>query len=116
MGAMITLSRTRFCIPAYHPDTKCQSIAMNMAKFGQTDGSNASKNILQTAQRRGAGVVERGGLENRCARERTQGSNPCLSASRLFQCPAIDFAPWGIVKGSGRKDPTHTPFPCFAAA
>ena len=27
-----------------------------------------------------AGVVERGGLENRCARERTQGSNPCLSA------------------------------------
>ena len=32
------------------------------------------------ALRRGAGVVERGGLENRCARERTQGSNPCLSA------------------------------------
>ena len=25
-------------------------------------------------------MVERGGLENRCARERTQGSNPCLSA------------------------------------
>src|SRR5690625_1257175 len=30
--------------------------------------------------RRGAGAVERGGLENRCARERTVGSNPTLSA------------------------------------
>ena len=29
---------------------------------------------------RGAGVVERGGLENRCTRERTVGSNPTLSA------------------------------------
>lgn len=27
-----------------------------------------------------AGVVERGGLENRCASNGTQGSNPCLSA------------------------------------
>ena len=27
-----------------------------------------------------AGVVERGGLENRCASNSTQGSNPCLSA------------------------------------
>ena len=35
------------------------------------------------ALRRGAGVVERGGLENRCARKRTEGSNPSLSASRL---------------------------------
>ena len=34
--------------------------------------------------RRGAGVVERGGLENRCARKRTQGSNPCLSAILLL--------------------------------
>ena len=34
--------------------------------------------------RRGAGVVERGGLENRCARKRTQGSNPCLSAIALY--------------------------------
>ena len=33
--------------------------------------------------RRDAGVVERGGLENRCARERTQGSNPCPSAILL---------------------------------
>ncbi len=31
--------------------------------------------------RRGAGVVDRGGLENRCARKRTEGSNPSPSAS-----------------------------------
>ena len=29
---------------------------------------------------RGAGAVERGGLENRCTRKRTEGSNPSLSA------------------------------------
>ena len=33
------------------------------------------------ARRRGAGAVDRGGLENRCALMGTQGSNPCLSAS-----------------------------------
>lgn len=27
-------------------------------------------------------MVERGGLENRCARKRTEGSNPSLSANR----------------------------------
>src|SRR6476646_2240679 len=32
--------------------------------------------------RRGAGVVERDGLENRCTGNRTVGSNPTLSASR----------------------------------
>ena len=31
--------------------------------------------------RRGAGVVERGGLENRCALTGTEGSNPSLSAN-----------------------------------
>jgi hypothetical protein len=31
-----------------------------------------------------AGVVERGGLENRCASDGTQGSNPCLSAIFAF--------------------------------
>ena len=35
--------------------------------------------------RRGAGVVERGGLENRCPFTGTQGSNPCLSA--IFPWP-----------------------------
>jgi hypothetical protein len=36
---------------------------------------------LKLLMRRGAGVVERGGLENRCTRERTVGSNPTPSAS-----------------------------------
>ena len=32
-------------------------------------------------------MVERGGLENRCARERTEGSNPSLSvAGKDFLC------------------------------
>ena len=35
--------------------------------------------------RRDAGVVERGGLENRCARKRTEGSNPSLSAIIFYQ-------------------------------
>ena len=29
-----------------------------------------------------AGVVDRGGLENRCSLTGTQGSNPCLSAKK----------------------------------
>jgi hypothetical protein len=33
--------------------------------------------------RRGAGVVERGGLENRCGLRATVGSNPTLSAERI---------------------------------
>lgn len=38
-----------------------------------------------TRSRRGAGAVERGGLENRWARKRPQGSNPCLSATQLLR-------------------------------
>ena len=34
--------------------------------------------------RRGAGVVERGGLENRCAFIGTEGSNPSLSAKNAL--------------------------------
>jgi hypothetical protein len=37
-------------------------------------------NFYRVQSRRGAGVVERGGLENRCAQSRTVGSNPTLSA------------------------------------
>src|SRR6185312_3886631 len=36
------------------------------------------------APRRGARVVDRDGLENRCARKGTVGSNPTLSANHLF--------------------------------
>ncbi len=45
-------------------------------------GGHAHENCEKRCSRRGAGVVERGGLENRCGREPTQGSNPCLSAIR----------------------------------
>ena len=46
--------------------------------------------------RRGAGAVERGGLENRCAFMGTQGSNPCLSAN--FQTVSgHSGTPMGIV-------------------
>ena len=36
--------------------------------------------IFPLPSRRGAGVVDRDGLENRCTFASTQGSNPCLSA------------------------------------
>ena len=34
---------------------------------------------------KGAGVVDRGGLENRCTLAGTQGSNPCLSAKKAAE-------------------------------
>ena len=40
--------------------------------------------------RRGAGVVERDGLENRCTGNRTVGSNPTLSANSS----ALDMSGW----------------------
>ena len=42
---------------------------------------------------RGAGVVERGGLENRCGRKSTEGSNPSLSAICLVYAPSTQFDP-----------------------
>ncbi len=42
--------------------------------------------------RRGARVVESGGLENRCTRKGTVGSNPTLSAIKRFWI--LDFRFW----------------------
>ena len=42
--------------------------------------------LFDTDPRRDAGAVERGGLENRCARKCTEGSNPSLSA---IKTPAV---------------------------
>ena len=39
------------------------------------------RDSIDRVEWRGAGVVERGGLENRCPFTGTQGSNPCLSAT-----------------------------------
>ena len=56
--------------------------------------------------RRGAGVVERGGLENRCALTRTVGSNPTLSAICRPLCNTGDrFARTDVRSGDGSHMP-----------
>jgi hypothetical protein len=45
-----------------------------------TAGSHGGQ-AIEIKARRGARVVEWGGLENRCVRKHTEGSNPSLSAS-----------------------------------
>ena len=47
----------------------------------------------ETTTRKDAGVVERGGLENRCAFLGTQGSNPCLSAKGAHRAPFFMLYP-----------------------
>jgi hypothetical protein len=44
------------------------------------------------SHRRGAGVVERDGLENRCTGNRTVGSNPTLSANNSTTFQAFGLA------------------------
>ena len=54
------------------------------------DGLHIQPNIFAIfapAFGRDARAVEWGGLENRCLRSRTQGSNPCLSATRKTKIP-----------------------------
>ena len=45
-----------------------------------------SPGVCRIFIRRGAGVVERDGLENRCTLMRTEGSNPSLSAIQSGLC------------------------------
>lgn len=45
--------------------------------------------VIKRLIRKDAGVVDRGGLENRCTLAGTQGSNPCLSAKR--SCKSQDL-------------------------
>ena len=58
-----------------------------------SDGANSEKEGDGTfaAVRRGGRVVERGGLENRCAFTGTGGSNPSLSAERPRVSGALFF-------------------------
>ncbi len=49
---------------------------------GKLEGRVSRKTIADFSLRRGAGVVERDGLENRCTGNRTVGSNPTLSANK----------------------------------
>ena len=41
--------------------------------------------MLSKTTGKDAGVVDRDGLENRCTRKGTQGSNPCLSATKKIE-------------------------------
>ena len=53
--------------------------------------------------RRVAGAVERGGLENRCTRTRTEGSNPSLSA--IFILEFSGFGAGGSASTTARRLP-----------
>ncbi len=59
-----------------HPDVAPPACATGLWRL------NTRSRSLDAQPRRGAGVVERGGLENRCARKCTEGSNPSPSASK----------------------------------
>lgn len=48
--------------------------------------------------RKDAGVVDRDGLENRCTGNRTEGSNPSLSANKGVNQQAMRFTPFIIPK------------------
>ncbi len=42
-------------------------------------------------KRKDAGVVDRGGLDNRCTLTGTKGSNPFLSAGNVFKIAACSY-------------------------
>ncbi len=48
--------------------------------FARAKSNDYLCRVIKRLIRKDAGVVDRGGLENRCALAGTQGSNPCLSA------------------------------------
>lgn len=48
--------------------------------------------------RKDAGVVDRDGLENRCTGNRTEGSNPSLSANKGVNQQVMRFAPFIMPK------------------
>ena len=56
-------------------------------------------------------MVERGGLENRCARERTEGSNPSPSASLLRAPRFAAFAAGFTVSLAAVPASAHSPVP-----
>jgi hypothetical protein len=49
----------------------------------------AGGNAVETLNRRGAGAVDRGGLENRCTLMRTERSNPSLSVPEYLVDQAL---------------------------
>ncbi len=73
-----------------------KAIIVNRRKavFSPTVGASI---ITGNDHRRGAGVADRAGLENRCGRKLTEGSNPSLSAclpaavTEVFVTAAVAF-------------------------
>gem|GEM_PF-1992543 len=68
-----------FCVPLYHAKARVPHSAPTPAR-----PDPASRKIL----RRGGRAVDCGGLENRCAGNRTEGSNPSLSAVSFSNFPS----------------------------
>ena len=72
----------RDCAASVNPDNAKRAPRLPRdAKNGLHPTQSGSIERTVDPSRRGAGVVERGGLENRCPFTGTQGSNPCLSAT-----------------------------------
>ena len=74
----------------YAVHTHCFLLGTEYFTHGSTVGG-AQNNGEVTSEvevlfRRDAGAVDRGGLENRCAGNRTEGSNPSLSAFYFIAC------------------------------
>ncbi len=65
------------------PNPSGNGIAQQMIR--ENCSKSRDHETLQKTLRRGGRVVECGGLENRCARKCTEGSNPSLSAIWRFQ-------------------------------
>ena len=54
--------------------------------------------LYTSTTRKDAGVVDRDGLENRCTGNRTEGSNPSLSANKGVNQQVVRFAPFIMPK------------------
>ncbi len=65
--------------PDKNPSKKTCIKTLHIKKTFVTLHSQKRKSLCKPDWK-GAGVVDRGGLENRCTLAGTQGSNPCLSA------------------------------------
>ena len=66
------------------PLAECRAgILQGINKLASPLRPHCARQRCKRALRRGAGVVERDGLENRCGRKPTEGSNPSLSAINL---------------------------------
>src|SRR4051812_47400312 len=71
---------------------------MRGARTAWPESRRPSADTLVRRPRRGAGVVERGGLESRWSRKRLEGSNPSPSAHYAGRGPASQ---WVLLRAGG---------------